>query len=77
MIAHFTTETHISLIIEYVRGGDLFGYLNGRSLSEHKAVCRVLGPLLEALVYIHDRNVVHRDIKVRTNRKGYLGHRVL
>eukprot|EP00798_Chlamydomonas_sp_ICE-L_P024939 gene24939-10593_t len=56
----------VVLVQEYADGGDLMNLLLGREgfkLAEKEAVCMVVQPLLSALVYLHNRGVVHRDVK--------------
>lgn len=54
----------ISLLIEYITGGDLFKEVYGKGLPERRAAARVIGPLLEALAYLHSCGLYHRDIKL-------------
>ncbi len=45
--------------------GDLFDELKkcGGRMSEEAVVQTVLRPFMLALVYLHDRGVIHRDVK--------------
>lgn len=62
-----TIDGHPYIVMEYLRGPTLAGYLRG--LHEHKAwlpshqVARLLKGLADALDYAHGLGVVHRDIK--------------
>ncbi|XP_063781256.1 serine/threonine-protein kinase DCLK3 [Pseudophryne corroboree] len=59
----FETDNEIYLILEYIKGGDLFDAITERvKFTEHNAA-HMLTNLCEALEYIHKKNIVHRDIK--------------
>nr|XP_020820005.1 LOW QUALITY PROTEIN: serine/threonine-protein kinase DCLK3 [Phascolarctos cinereus] len=59
----YETATEIYLILEYVRGGDLFdAIVENVKFSEHEAACMITD-LCEALVHMHDQKIVHRDLK--------------
>ncbi|GAX79690.1 hypothetical protein CEUSTIGMA_g7131.t1 [Chlamydomonas eustigma] len=63
--AAFEDETHVYLVQELATHGDLFQYLKsgcGR-LSEGKTKRMILIPVLEALLYLHEQGVIHRDVK--------------
>ncbi|GES89186.1 kinase-like domain-containing protein [Rhizophagus clarus] len=59
------TSTHYCLILEYVSGGELFDYVNDHyedsSEDESKLVFIQLVNILE---YLHENNIVHRDLKL-------------
>lgn len=44
-------------------GGELFDRIIARGRYPEEAARAVVGQVLDALVFMHDRNVVHRDIK--------------
>ncbi|KAI0030543.1 kinase-like domain-containing protein, partial [Vararia minispora EC-137] len=58
------TESSIWLVTELCSGGELFDYLaeKGR-LSEFEVRC-LFGQLCLAVNYIHDKGIVHRDLKL-------------
>ncbi|KAF0698833.1 Aste57867_10557 [Aphanomyces stellatus] len=53
------------LVMEELRGGDIFDKLREtKSHIQERDMCRLVKMFLEALVYIHKRNIVHRDLKL-------------
>jgi len=55
----------IHIVMDKCHGGDLFDKIvnGGVRLSEERA-CEILSELLDAVAYLHERNIVHRDLKV-------------
>ena len=53
------------LVQDYAPHGDLYSHLRKQRIrfSEKKLVSLVMQPCLEALAYLHERNIIHRDIK--------------
>ena len=51
------------IAMEYVDGTGLGEYLNRKARFEFSQTCGIIGQLLRALEFAHDRGVVHRDIK--------------
>jgi hypothetical protein len=56
---------YIHIVMEECLGGDLFDKIvnNGVNLTEERA-CEIIGSLLDAIAYLHERDIVHRDLKV-------------
>jgi NIMA (never in mitosis gene a)-related kinase len=64
------TRAGITILLEYADGGDLEGALNARREShgaplEEDRVLRLFAQVLCALAYLHERSVLHRDLKPR------------
>ena len=60
------TQKYVILVMEYVAGGSLHGYLkahSGRRLPEEEAK-RVFKQVVEGIRYCHNRSITHRDIKL-------------
>lgn len=54
----------IVLVTEYIQGGDLRMLLQRKGISlGWKLRVRLLTEVAEALVYLHDRGILHRDVK--------------
>jgi len=53
---------YIHLVMEQCRGGDLFDMAVDGNLTEGKTR-KVVASLLDAIAYLHERNIVHRDLK--------------
>jgi aurora kinase len=65
LYAAFEDEKNVYMVQEFAGNGDLFEELrrNGGIVKEKYAVRDILAPFLNALSYMHSRNIVHRDIK--------------
>eukprot|EP00747_Dinoflagellata_sp_TGD_P112256 gnl/TRDRNA2_/TRDRNA2_171423_c0_seq4.p1 gnl/TRDRNA2_/TRDRNA2_171423_c0~~gnl/TRDRNA2_/TRDRNA2_171423_c0_seq4.p1 ORF type:complete len:561 (-),score=171.51 gnl/TRDRNA2_/TRDRNA2_171423_c0_seq4:141-1823(-) len=63
----FVHDRHLCIIMDYCEGGDLFQYVHQckktNSTVKEEKVLRWFTQLSLGLKYIHDRHVLHRDIK--------------
>ena len=65
LFAHFEENGEFYLVQEYIDGHDLSQEIYaGNQLSEAK-VTQLLQEILEVLTFIHDRNIIHRDVKAQ------------
>ncbi|NJK36128.1 MAG: protein kinase [Oscillatoriales cyanobacterium SM2_2_1] len=65
LFAHFEEEGDFYLVQEFIDGHDLSKELSpGQRLSETETI-RLLREILEVLAFVHQNNVVHRDIKLQ------------
>jgi len=66
-IDHGTWDGRPFLVIEYIDGPDLRDYapkLHQRPPDERYSRCRTIGQAIaEALAYLHEHNLIHRDVK--------------
>jgi len=59
----YENQMYIHLVIEYLKGGELFQRLQNKGMYSEKDASIVITHVLEALDYFHEKNVVHRDLK--------------
>ncbi|CAI5498735.1 unnamed protein product [Closterium sp. Naga37s-1] len=65
---------HVHIIMEICRGGDLFDRVKaGGRLSERSAAA-ITERLVEALLWCHEKGVVHRDVKLENILLKQRGH---
>ncbi|KAI8826545.1 kinase-like domain-containing protein, partial [Fimicolochytrium jonesii] len=58
------TREYIGMVMEYASGGEMFEYvLTRRQLKEPEA-CKFMCQLLSGVAYLHNRKIVHRDLKL-------------
>ena len=57
------TSAKIYCFMEYVEGGELYDHLYEHGPMESQAAAEMLFGLMSAVAHMHDRDVVHRDIK--------------
>ena len=60
----FETENYIFIIMENIAGGDLLSFVKKRTKLNEKVCKYIFKQILEAIKYIHSKNIVHRDIKL-------------
>lgn len=58
-----TANNTIYIIMEYVAGETLSGYVATHGPQTPQAACTLLRPVAQALMTIHRKQVVHRDVK--------------
>ena len=63
MVNYIPSERHYNIVMEKVDGGELFNHLLKVKRYTEKKACRVIFNLLRALKHMHDRGLMHCDIK--------------
>lgn len=60
----YESKTHVYLIMTLMNGGDLFDALKARDFNMDEEESKtIVFKILEALIYIHNFGIVHRDLK--------------
>ncbi|XP_048734609.1 calcium/calmodulin-dependent protein kinase type IV-like isoform X1 [Ostrea edulis] len=59
----FETPTNICLVLELVKGGELFDRIVSRGYYSEKDASTAVRQMLIAVKYLHENEVVHRDLK--------------
>eukprot|EP00949_MAST-11_sp_MAST-11-sp1_P001737 g1737.t1 len=59
----YEDEDHIHLIIDMVKGGTLREYIQDRRCATEPVARAIIFQLLEAVAYLHSRDILHMDIK--------------
>ncbi|KAK0550690.1 mitogen-activated protein kinase kinase kinase [Tilletia horrida] len=57
------TKTHLSIFLEYVPGGSVGSCIRKYGKFEEPVVSFFLHQILEGLAYLHDKGILHRDLK--------------
>ena len=65
MLAHFEENEEFYLVQEFVDGHDLTKEIKQRHRLNEEKVIKLLQEILEVLSFVHENNVIHRDIKLR------------
>ncbi|KAH9042595.1 hypothetical protein EDB85DRAFT_1885852 [Lactarius pseudohatsudake] len=58
------TENSIWLVTELCSGGELFDYLTEKGRISEQETRRIFGQLCLAVNYLHEKGIVHRDLKL-------------
>lgn len=65
LLDYFENSDYIYIVLELLRGGDLYEYLERREFKISESRARnIIHALATALFYLHSYGIVHRDIKL-------------
>ena len=64
MFETFETKKHLCIVMEYIFAGDLLNYIRKRSRLNEDISKFIFKQLILGLKDIHNKNIVHRDIKL-------------
>lgn len=59
----YETFTHIHLVLDYVKGGELYNRILKRGAFSEARAAVLIKNILVAIEYMHSNNIAHRDIK--------------
>ena len=60
----FDDEKYFMIIMEYINGGNLFSFVKKRRKLSEKTAKFLFRQIILGIKYIHEQNIVHRDIKL-------------
>ena len=64
LLDNFETKNYILIIMENISGGDLLSFVKKRTKLNEKICKFIFKQILQAIKYIHTKNIIHRDIKL-------------
>mmetsp|Transcript_7785 Transcript_7785/g.14902 ORF Transcript_7785/g.14902 Transcript_7785/m.14902 type:complete len:527 (-) Transcript_7785:3970-5550(-) len=60
----YEENEHVYIVLEYVEGGDLFAKIIAAEKFSERYSAVLARKMLTALVYMHEKNIIHRDLKL-------------
>ena len=60
----YESDLYLHLVLEYIKGGDLLGYINNKGTYNEKDASLLAFKILTVLEYCHELNIIHRDLKL-------------
>jgi len=62
--AIFDTEETLFIVMDLMKGGELYEEIVRRKTFSEKDASRIMSQLFSALAYLHEKGIVHRDLKL-------------
>ena len=59
----YESDSHIHLIMEYLKGGELFDHIQNCTAFTEKEAIEIMRNIIDAVAFIHSKGIIHRDIK--------------
>lgn len=59
----YQDECHVVMVMEYMSGGDMFSAMENKDYTHHDLFLFTLS-FIETLEYIHNKGIIHRDLKL-------------
>lgn len=63
LVETFEDSAHFYLIMEMIRGGELFDMVSKIKKYSEKDASKAFGQMVKAIQHLHQHNIVHRDLK--------------
>jgi len=64
LLDHFENNEYIFIVMEYLRGGHLGGYIERKNFNiSEKRAANIMHQLASAVKYLHNFGILHRDLK--------------
>uniref|UniRef100_A0A8R1U7Z8 Ribosomal protein S6 kinase n=1 Tax=Pristionchus pacificus TaxID=54126 RepID=A0A8R1U7Z8_PRIPA len=70
----FQTDTKLHIVMEYVRGGELFTHLCSRGAFDLSSAKFVIAELIMAIDILHQKKIIYRDLKLENILIDEEGH---
>ena len=64
------TEKYIGIILQCATGGELFDYILAHRYLKEKDASRLFAQLMSGVHYMHQKHIVHRDLKLVKKKKS-------
>lgn len=60
----YETPDHLYLVMELIKGGELYSIISEQGALPESRAHRIFGQIFEGVNYLHQHNIVHRDLKL-------------
>ena len=77
MFEVYEGHDYVHLVLEYLKGGELFDKIQSKGGYSEADAARVMNRLLEVVVFCHHKGIVHRDLKPENIILTYEDQRLL